>query len=187
MNENYWPNYYEGRERQQPSPFAERINKWIGERSFVEWKILDIGCGDGRDAALFAATGKNVCAIDPNSDVEIDGVYFEKIGVAGLKKFGEARRFDLLYARWFFHAITDVEQEQVIDFAQDHCGYIAAEFRVPGDEPDDTHERRLIDPWKFAKKLDAHGFRIIHLDVDYGFSKRGDDDPYLARVIAERK
>ena len=46
---NYWNNYYDNFEKFKESSFARFVKKKIKKNS----KIIDIGCGNGRDSFFF--------------------------------------------------------------------------------------------------------------------------------------
>lgn len=181
MNGEYWKDYYADKQVFKPSNFATLIiNELTRHAPYEINTVLDLGAGDGRDSEIFA-TLYEVDAMDKYSN--LDGRSFR-----GLTELDKNKRYDLIYARWFFHAITEEEENRYLDYIEKHCNYyFAAEFRVIGDVCDDTHERRNIEMGEFMHKLLNRGFAIRFIDIDYGFSKKGDDDPYLGRIIAERK
>ena len=48
----------------EPSKFAEKFVAALKKRKLKEYKILEIGCGNGRDSLFFAENGFNVTSID---------------------------------------------------------------------------------------------------------------------------
>jgi len=193
MNEKYWKEFYKNKEIAEPSDFAKfcatEIYKENHDQPFEVLKFLEIGAGDGRDTSLFAKDRFDIVAIEPNNnDLETDKIDHCKSTFEYFVASGEAEEypFDYIYARWFIHAVSEEIEDKLLDFAKDQKATLMLEFRVIGGEkPDDTHERRLIDLEKFTTKLLEKGFVIKHLEKEYGLSKVGDDDPLLARVIAE--
>lgn len=64
----YWNNKHSAISKtQKPNPFAKRMLISIGANNFK--KILDLGCGDGRDAIFFAKNGLRVVAVDFSNTV----------------------------------------------------------------------------------------------------------------------
>lgn len=172
MNEQYWKNYYKGKEQNYPSDFALFCLSRIPNGSL----IVDLGAGDTRDTHILS-TKVDCIAVEPNND---------EVAYNNLHEV-EARRVDIVYARWFFHAIEEEVEDDILDWCAKNGVTLMAEFRVVGGEaPDNSHERRLIDGAVFLRKLLDRGFKIEYYEESYGFSKVGNNDPYLGRVIAKR-
>ena len=195
MNEKYWPGFYKDKEVARRSEFAYFCRNLIGRCNFLE-----VGAGDGRDTLFFNEVNElsirkinYLAVIEPNNILEIDkvdhyqGTFEEYIdnGKCPPNRPSGGSCFDYIYARWFIHAVSEEVEDKLLEFAKEQKATLMLEFRILGDEPDDTHERRLIDLEKFTTKLLGIGFVIKHLEQGHGLSKVGDNDPLLARVIAE--
>ena len=62
---NHWNEYYKKDGiPSYPSPFA----KYVANQLNGEQNILEIGCGNGRDAKFFSAQGHNVTGIDRSNE-----------------------------------------------------------------------------------------------------------------------
>ena len=181
MNDKYWEKFYKDKDLMEPSLFACFCQSKIKNNSHV----LEIGAGEGRDTRLFGQYC-TIAAIEPNIKqiANVPGTVrhfhgsFEKFILENKEKF------DIIYSRWFIHAVEEEVEDKLLWFAKKQGAILMLEFRVIGDESDDTHERRLIDPVKLFEKLINRGFIIKHFEIGHGLSKQGDDDPFLARVIA---
>lgn len=190
MNEKYWPKYYAEKDTDFPSDFALFCFSYIKPGS----KILDVGAGDGRDSWLLAKKG-HVVAIEPNTDKpgKIPGVHQCKCTLKDFfdkpaKVDNRLEAPDVIYARWFLHTVPEEDTRILFEFARIEQADLMLEFRAEGDKvEDDTHERRLINPYELVERLVKNGYVIKHFEVGNGLSKRGEDDPYLGRVIAEYK
>lgn len=167
-NEDYWRDYYLKAERQPPSDFAVWAKPRI--RGSLVW---DIGCGDGRDTGYLTAVG-----VDPFSPPPHAPAKFEDFA-----KEHECSPSDTVYARWFLHSVESEVEDQLLDWTK---GQLLVEARVKGDNTDDTHWRRPVDPDHFWRKLHSVGYDVLYFSVRHGYSKVGDDDPYLLRVDAQR-
>jgi len=187
MNEKYWPEFYKNKEINKPSEFAFFcFMNFLIKREYDNIRLLEVGAGDGRDTKLFSRHIEDLTVIEPNNEnVENIGCMYHKKKFENFEKIYHGVRFDYIYARWFLHAVSKDVEDKLIDFAIKNNSIIMLEFRIIGDKPDYTHERRLIDLEKFIKKLLDKGFVIKHLEKGKGLSKVGDNDPLLARVIAE--
>ena len=177
---DYWTKWYSGRWRMEPSPFA----KWVQENFVIRpMRIVDCGCGDGRDSEYFSSKGNTVTGIDM-ADVDRSGtnaLYVKADVMDSLLLIHDA---ELVYARWFLHAIT---KEQEIVFLDDACArsnMIALEFRVSEDWEVDDHYRRSVGLHEVRDRLLFNGWRVEFLDNGAGWSPRDGEDPFLGRVIA---
>jgi hypothetical protein len=184
MNEKYWQEYYKNRSIQAPSDFVNFCSLRIPYGS----QIIDMGAGDGRDSRYLTIRG-DVLAIEPNTELPgtLPGVSQVNMTV---EDFIEVHPTDLhpdvVYARWFFHSVTDETEDRVLDFVAEHKATLMAEFRILRDVPDTTHPRRLINQYEFAKKLIDRGYIINHLSIGR-YSQHGENNPLLCRIVGEYK
>jgi SAM-dependent methyltransferase len=104
----FWDRKYRGNTRQGgPHDLADELNKDLAPRSTV----LELGCGDGRDAVGLAEAGHDVVACDFSdtalhqfaADAERLGVEQRKLDLAALPYPFAAGRFDAVYARLSLH------------------------------------------------------------------------------------
>ncbi len=177
--------------------------------------MLDIGCGDGRDAFAFGVAGRRVLGMDRSH-----------IGVRHAPKkadsmgFGDRVRFQacdvgddaavraalggevatsleqpvLFYARFFLHSITEETQEILMAAIRDTArpgDMFAAEFRTDKDEPNakvhTKHYRRFQNGPAFGARLAAdYGFEVVFEQEGTGLSPYKGEDPELYRVVARR-
>lgn len=176
MNENYWKNYYKTHKTNEPSDFAKFCFDFLDKDDIV----MDIGAGNCRDTNLFRLKCITL-SVDPNFESGDRHHLQKKV------KDVELLKNSIIYSRWWLHSVTEDEENDFLAKIAKSNSTLMAEFRVIGDKTDDTHERRLINPEKFILKLISLGFRIGYYQVGYGFSKVGDDNPLLARIIATHK
>lgn len=168
MNEEYWKKYYKENPKQDSSNFAKFCLSYIPEGS----KIVDLAAGDGRDTEILGTKGE-CTAVEPNNNDIL------------LNSLSEVVYADVVYARWFFHATDDETEDYVLEWCKNQCVTLMAEIRAEKSD-DDSHERRVVDSNEFLGKLLRLEFDIVHYEKSRGFSKVGDDDPLLFRVIAIR-
>ena len=70
MDKNYWNNYYaENNQSQEPTSFAKSVVNLISPKS----KVMELGCGTGRDSYYFMTKGHIVFACD-QSEVIIENL-----------------------------------------------------------------------------------------------------------------
>lgn len=113
-NENFWNKYYSGDNKfiDQNSSFADfvyenYIQEYNGKNVYL--KICDLGCGNCRDTVYFC-NKKNLCyGIDINGVIrqkQTDNCKLIKKDVNEVLKTFELRNlFDIMYMRWFLHAL----------------------------------------------------------------------------------
>jgi adenylylsulfate kinase-like enzyme/SAM-dependent methyltransferase len=204
----YWNKYYKSRLAPMgPSPFAIFCNEnWIHPES----TILEFGCGNGRDAFFFArshnvyAIDKSIEAIDANTlrsqDENLHQIQF-KSGAFGERETFEESSCDVVYARFVLHSMTKDEADVALKAsfsALKPGGRIMLEFRtnkdplfgsgqaISEDERITDHYRRFIDLASFTNQLESFGFTLLYQVESNGLAIHADEDPVVARVVAEK-
>lgn len=201
----YWERYYSASGeslRAVPSQFAAFV---VGELH-EPFRIVEFGCGNGRDALFFASYGHQVTAIDGSpaaiaaakhlADILGEKVDFivSPITAPGLVDLVPAASGKtLVYARFFLHAITDAEEQAFLDCAAALTrpgDLMAVEYRTIRDsrgvKETSDHFRRFLSPAEFQDAAIRHGFRVTYAVEGYGFAKYKNDDAYVARNLLER-
>ncbi len=210
--EIYWANFYAHTEYTSGSTFFDQMVALDG----VPGRVIDLGCGDGRDSYAFAAAGFSVLGIDRShvavahagkkaeqldhtevarfvacdvSDVErLRTTLKSEIDLAG-------DRPELFYARFFLHSIPESVQEgllcEIAALARAD-DWFAAEFRTDQDasavKVHQKHYRRFQNGAEFGRRLSADfGFDPIHVEEGTGLSPYRGEDPHLYRIIANRR
>lgn len=204
---NYWQEFYSSQQTRQlpvPSQFAV----FVAGELMQPHRIIDLGCGGGRDSMFFASRGHVVSGVD-GSDAAIQNcrALASEKGLAGLEfscaQIGDTdlparlRRAEglpvLVYARFFLHAITDEEEAHFFELSRrltEGGGMMAVEFRTMRDMAQQkvtgAHYRRFIDPVMFNARALGAGFAPRYFVEGFGFAKYKDDDAHVARFICER-
>jgi SAM-dependent methyltransferase len=202
---DYWDAYYATRAtpvRKLPSQFATFV---AGELD-RPYRIIELGCGDGRDAMFFATYGHEVVGVDAShTAVEACRVLAGSLGeaasfiVSRIDEPGLAARIRgangprLVYARFFLHAITEAEEESLLELAAavtDPDDLLAVEYRTVRDSSGvkvtQSHYRRFVLPAAFEARALARGFDVTYTVEGFGFAKYRQDDAYVARTIFRR-
>jgi SAM-dependent methyltransferase len=210
-NGGYWDSYY----RQQgvpelPSQFALFVaNEVMTGELAAPAAVLDIGCGNGRDTLFFARLGFAVGALDRSeAAIALCGERLRReLGPAAAEARMHTGNADagglealaaefqgplLLYSRFFFHAIDELAEAQVIGRAaailKHRGGALAVEYRTTEDaaatKVTSDHYRRFIDPDAFAARVAAAGLAVQWRAEGRGMAKYRADDAHIARLIA---
>lgn len=209
MDKNYWKNIYSKQsENEQPSLFAQHI---VGEIGIEGKRIIELGCGNGRDAIYFANSNAwQVVAIDQcDNIIEMLCQRFQKVGNLEFKCLDftcldDMKPFDIVYSRFTLHSISKEQEENVLRWAYRNLrpgGKLCVEVRgqrneiykvgTPVDgEPDafilNDHYRRFIHFETFCKKLKDLGFDLDYAKEDKGFAPyKGTDETYI-RIVASK-
>jgi SAM-dependent methyltransferase len=203
---SYWDAWYAGRGatgRKLPSQFATFV---AGELERPH-RVVELGCGDGRDALFFASYGHDVVAVDASASA-IEGcrrladALGERVSfirstiddpdlVAKVRGDAGPR---VVYARFFLHAITDHEEETLLDVAAaigDPGDLLAVEYRTTRDSSGAkvtaSHFRRFVLPASFEARALGRGFEVVYAVEGFGFAKYRQDDAYVARTLFRRR
>lgn len=215
-NEDHWAQFYERAHTNLPSPFAASVAIELKKPAY----IIDLGCGNGRDSFFFAGLGHRVIgldfcakAIDDNTrrtrEQGINDVEFKQVDISSPNALvntldlieeiaiqeGDSRRDRVaIYARFFFHAISEEEEELVLA-ALSKCLRPEAtcffEFRTEKDIEVDkrfgSHYRRFINVDEFVQKATVGRPIDCFYQVEgQGMAKYFEEDPYVGRVFLRR-
>ncbi len=207
----YWTNFYAHTEYTSGSTFFEFVNAWPD----IPATVIDIGCGDGRDACAFGTAGRRVVGLDQSpvgiehatnraASLDLSGtVSFRTCDVADhdaltavieevVGSSGDAPV--LFYLRFFLHSITEEVQSRLmatIGASARPGDHLAAEFRTEKDEAatkvHGKHYRRFQSGQAFGEHLrDELSFTLLHEEEGTGLSPYQGEDPVLYRVVARR-
>lgn len=206
LRNDYWNDYYvsgASRTRLVPSQFAAFV---AGEMPGPH-RMVEFGCGNGRDAIFFASYGHQVVGVDGSESAVAssreraaalgeDVTFIQSdIGDDGLAdRLRQGSGPLVVYARFFIHAITDKEELALLDLAgaiTEPGDRLAVEYRTvrdsSGEKVTGTHYRRFVTPATFQANTLARGFDVVYAVEGFGFAKYKQDDAYVARAIFERR
>lgn len=208
MDKNYWKSIYSKQsEGEIPSLFA----RYIAETLDIEGKsIIELGCGNGRDAIFFANANARVTAIDQCENIiDLLNVRYQRVSNLRFKCtdftcLDDDIPFDIVYSRFTLHSISKEQEEKVLGWTYRNLnpnGKLCIEVRgqrneiyrvgAPVDgEPDafilDDHYRRFIHFESFCRELEILGFKLDYAKEQKGFAPyKGTDETYI-RVIATK-
>jgi adenylylsulfate kinase-like enzyme/2-polyprenyl-3-methyl-5-hydroxy-6-metoxy-1,4-benzoquinol methylase len=202
----HWNAYYKtAAAPRNASTFATRVADTLGP---TRARLLEVGCGNGRDASFFAASGHDVVAIDASVGAIENcrqqhagsGVAFHAGTLDALApSLGEG--FDVVYSRFCLHAMTRDEEAAFIGGARGMLrpgGRLFIECRSINDplarkgeiiSPTERifgHYRRFIVRDELRASLEAARFAIEDEVEQSGLAVHGDDDPVVIRMTARR-
>lgn len=201
----YWNEYYaKGVCPTEPSAFAEYVLTLV-EPDRV---LVDLGCGNGRDALFFAQNHLNVIAVDL-SEQAISALQQKNIQSAtflcddfiqcGIHQPGA---YDYAYSRFTLHAISKEQEDALIRnvfLGLKPGGEFFVEVRGTKDPlfgqgqqigentfVHDGHSRRFLVLNELKAKLIAAGFVIEYAAERTGFAVYQEHDPPVIRVVAAK-
>lgn len=207
-NIKYWNNYYSNNKSAlYPSQFAAYI---LSEFSTTK-KILDIGCGNGRDSIFFASHGLSVLGVDGSlsaisnckiiaQQMSLDNAIFKSLDFNDalshnefIKNIKSEWSDALIYSRFFLHAIdenAEINLLKLVSKLLSPYGKFCLEFRTIKDKyqqkETSKHYRRYINIPDFISLSTEMSFRVIYMIEGFGFAKYKSDDAHVARIILEK-
>lgn len=173
-------------------------------------KLIEFGCGNGRDATFFGANGVDVLAIDQvNSVIEElaiknshPDVKYVCADFTSLDPIDSV--YDAVYSRFTLHSVPLVKQHHAIKWsarALKKDGLLLIEARglknslyqkgaaVAGEKFAyiyQDHYRRFISKEALDAEVLKTGLTIISSEEARGFAPFGDDDDTFIRLIAKK-
>lgn len=201
----YWDRYYEtGACSTEPSPFA----RYVAEQIEPGRELIELGCGNGRDAVFFAQMGLDVTAIDLSKQaiaaLRTRGIANARFVLGSFveNEVHQPEAYDYAYSRFTLHAITQDQASLLFDNVYRGLrpgGKLFIEVRSVHDsicglgEPAGAnawiyngHYRRFVVLEELAEELARHGFTVEYVTERTGFAPYGDDDPPVIRAIARK-
>jgi bifunctional enzyme CysN/CysC len=198
----YWQQFYsQGFSERRPSSYALHTASALQPES----RLLEIGCGNGRDALFFAGLGHEVVAIDPSRaaiescrELESPELRF-LVGRFPDVDADVPGDFDAVYSRFSLHAMTQAEQDDALAGACARLrpgGRLFVECRSINDplarkgevisptERIHGHYRRFLILERLLEQLEGLGLRVDDAVERNGLARYKDDDPVVIRVTA---
>ncbi|WP_171683130.1 class I SAM-dependent methyltransferase [Paenibacillus planticolens] len=211
----YWNDFYKKILIQNESSFCSFIKKKINNNSII--LDVGCGSGRdtfsfGRDGYDVIGIDRSEEAIKANNLSRKNQLYknynieFNVIDVSNketLSKFMillrnraiSNEKTIVIYVRFFLHSIDEIAEETFLRTISKYLNkgdYFAAEFRTIEDKERlkvfDPHYRRFITSENLLSDLERkYKFNIVSFEKGTGLSIYKDEDPFLARVVAQKK
>jgi tellurite methyltransferase len=122
--ENFYktPEYFFGKE---PSPIVYQLIRLAPP--LKKLRVLEIGCGEGRNAVFLARNGYDVTAFDVSkTGIQKTKEWSGRLGlninafVADMKTFRIHKKFDVIFSTWTFQFLPEAFRKDVIANCQKH-------------------------------------------------------------------
>jgi len=223
INKNFWVDYYNNttHDIKNNSLFSSfvydnYIHKYNKDNVYL--KIADIGSGNCRDSVFFSKKGNMCYAIDINSvDINVTDINANNSDTPIIKIIKEDAEeilknnklqtlFDIIYMRWFLHAIPYINSQNIFKYAINNLkpgGLICIEVRSLNDleliknskyndndkSYETTHKRWLYSEEMITKIAIDNDCEVVYCKEDY-FSPNINTEtanPLLIRIICKKK
>ncbi|MGH3366430.1 MAG: hypothetical protein ACRDOY_04440 [Nocardioidaceae bacterium] len=204
---DHWARLYYGPESEdvstEPSPFAQ----WVAERDKADRRLIDLGCGNGRDLLWFASQGR-----------QAEGVEFVPSAVRQTSKEGarqdlevpvhQLNLYDLrhvlslgarlartgphtLYARMLVETLRDDGREYLWRLAsmalRGGGSQLFLEYRIDEQEARRSRRlRRVVPPDQVVQELSSYGLRVDDRTEARGLARYDGENPLICRLVVER-
>lgn len=206
---SYWTDYYRsGAVPEEPSLFAQYVlQNYVQEGD----RLIELGCGNGRDARFFAANGVGVIAVDQcSAEIEElaksngthENLHFKVADFTDMPDSEDP--YDAVYSRFTLHSVTAEGQKNAIAWSYRNLapgGRLCIETRgqknelfqkgKPVDGEADAfiyndHYRRFVEFDDFTKQIVDSGFELVEAVEDIGFAPFEDTNYHFIRAIAKK-
>jgi tellurite methyltransferase len=211
MDKKYWDGYYSNHGYDVgisgKSSFADYCSKKYFYNRPI--KILELGCGNGRDAIYFSEKGHQVLAVDQSINaVEIEIKRSKNNNLTAMSAdfvydvISDDCEFDAVYSRFTLHSISQKDQcfllPKVHGILKDG-GLFCIEARTvkdplygKGDYCEEhtyitDHKRRFVDSYDFVAEVVNLGFEIVFFTEEANLSVYKGDNPVLMRIILRKR
>lgn len=198
---HYWDGWYgSDRTPTHASTFAEFCCPYLTPGG----RLIDLGCGNGRDTDYFGNLGFSVLGVD-YSQVAIRNNQRRNrrpnvnFAVADFTSMTDLGQFDTIYSRFSLHAVDAPTEQRLLSWCVQHLnpgGRFCVEARSTNDplltrgqrlSPTENyldHYRRFLDYPQFTRQIADLGLRILFQIEAADLSPWGDDNPVVIRLIA---
>lgn len=194
----YWDNFYNKNFEftTKNSDFSEWCFNYFTDKSKI--KLLDIGCGNGRDLIFFEKNEISVLGIDKSIEA-----------INNLKKLGknvqnecildfDYSMFNTLYCRFIIHTLNQLELEKLftsLSYSYPNTN-LFIETRISDNINQskdfnsgigETHKRYLYNKETILSLIEKSRFEVKELIISKGLSPIESEDPLILRLVSTKK
>ncbi|WP_270647362.1 class I SAM-dependent methyltransferase [Paeniclostridium hominis] len=206
MDNKYWNDFYnKDIAPKEASKFANDIIEFLE----MGKSLVELGCGNGRDAKFFSRYSINITAIDQSEAVILklndsnkqDNLKFICDDFVNSNLLDQ-NKFDYAYSRFTIHSITEEEETILVKRVYNSLksgGMFFIEVRSVKDELYglgknvgrnayiyNEHYRRFIIIDELVQTLKEEGFKIISAKESSNWAIYKDLNPVVIRIIAKK-
>ncbi len=202
-----WAQFYARRgatHTMEPTDFA----RWVEARSDAT-RLIDVGCGNGRDTLHFSRQGREARGLDAVPGVLLrarqaakdEGLQatFRRLNLNSVRETlaegALAARYKAttaVYGRFLLHALAPASQENFWRYCAmtlSGGGQCFVEFRVERDGPLPKHfaerQHAYLHPRVAVTAARRAGGTVVHREVGQGLARFQNEDPYVCRLVVE--
>lgn len=204
MDYRYWNEYYNKNVApNEESSFAYYILKFLEK----DKKLIELGCGNGRDSIFFANNKIDVTAVD-QSDIAIKNLKDKYNNIKFIcddfvkTEQLSSNTFDYVYSRFTLHSISNKDElillKRIYNALKTN-GLLFIEARSIKDEIFglgekvdhnayiyNEHYRRFIEIEELTNKVKELGFDVIYSQESNNWAVYKEQDPVVIRIIAKK-
>ena len=210
-NEKYWDKFYQQHVIRAPSQFCVMVATEVKSDNC----IVEFGCGNGRDSLYFSSMGFDVSAMDLSEEAVascrmsagargLQNVEFAQGSIADksdlTQLLNSARKKSKSgrvtgYSRFVMHSVDDAQETafmKCISSEMQSGEKVYLEYRSKEDAKLEKtfggHYRRFVDTDELTKKATEDGkFKLLYQITGQGMARYKSEDPFVSRVILEKK
>lgn len=214
MDIEYWEKHYSRQDGGRiQSLFSEFVLSYLQDKKY----ILELGCGNGRDALFLKRSGFNLVAIDQVTneidllnkefcDQNIQFVTGDFTHLSNALKDSLVKQFDCIYSRFTLHSVTSTEEQRLL--ADIPCflkegGILAIEARGLKNSlcgkgkkvEEDDYSISYIHDNHYRRFIDFNtlckrlekNFEVIYAEEGEGFAPYNGENDVFFRIIAKKR
>ena len=186
VEQNYWETFYSNFICDKPSDFCLFITNYFTEKKEINLKLLDIGCGNGRDS-YFLSKIFNVTGIDIS--VKSENKLNCKFILDNFVTF-DKKGYDIIYSRFSFHSINNEKQQTLLENIDPNT-YLCIETRSDKCKNikkfhGENHFRNLTNLDYLKNILINNNFNILFIKESDNFAVYNNENPICIRIICKK-